>query len=294
MNPAINFFLVVGLWEFLRYSKRRRKEYEVSRLFIYPIKSCQGIEVEQAEIARTGFKYDRVFVLVDDQNNFISQRKYPEMALIRTCINSRKSTLEISHPDYKTIEVSLEDLSESSKNVETVFVWKQPCEAVEAGGEDIHAWFNIYLGTKGVRLMRMKQSFVRKTDPEYAPKGQTAFADGFPFLLASEESLNRLNETLPFSITMDRFRPNIVVKNCAPYEEDHWRQVVFKAGQIIVNVVKPCSRCTIPDVDPVIGVMDENHTVSKELMNIRAGEHLGFDNPKWKKKVYMLLFPRCQ
>jgi uncharacterized protein YcbX len=271
-SPLIPFLVTLGVWQLATYCRRNRKHYEVSKVIIYPIKSCKGIELQKAEISRTGFKYDRAFVIVDADNNFVTQRKYSRMALIETNIDFNRNMMELSAPGMNKITINLNYASDNNATrTETVTVWKIPCEAFQAGGEEASQWINEFLHTKGLRIMRMAKNFIRKTDPDFAPKGQTAFADGFPFLLASEASLTKLNQTLPAPITMERFRPNIIVKNCAAYDEDSWKQVLFSS--VTMNVVKPCSRCAIPDVDPDTGVMDPNHLVSRELQNIRSGKH---------------------
>ena len=57
---------------------------KVSALYIYPIKSLGGIPVGTATLTDRGFAYDRYWMLVDQDNNFLTAREYPEMALIRT------------------------------------------------------------------------------------------------------------------------------------------------------------------------------------------------------------------
>jgi uncharacterized protein YcbX len=75
--------------------------------------------------------------------------------------------------------------------------------------------------------------------------------DGVPFLLISEASLNDLNKRLPESVAMMRFRPNLVVKNTEPFEEDFWKFI--RIGDCELQVVKPCSRCVLTTVDPETG-----------------------------------------
>ena len=51
-------------------------------MYLYPIKSTYGIEVQSAEVGQYGFKYDREWMLIDESNNFISQRVYPKVRRI--------------------------------------------------------------------------------------------------------------------------------------------------------------------------------------------------------------------
>jgi uncharacterized protein YcbX len=92
----------------------------------------------------------------------------------------------------------------------------------------------------------------RAVDPDYAaPADQVGFADGFPFLLISQASLDDLNARLDQPVPMLRFRPNLVVSGCGPYAEDGWKRI--RIGDIEFRVAKPCSRCIIPTIDFATG-----------------------------------------
>ena len=78
-----------------------------------------------------------------------------------------------------------------------------------------------------------------------------SFSDGYPFLLISEASLVELNSRLETPVPMNRFRPNLVIANCAPFEEDTWKQI--RIGEIIFDCVRPCSRCVLTCVDQDTG-----------------------------------------
>jgi uncharacterized protein YcbX len=114
---------------------------------------------------------------------------------------------------------------------------------------------------------------VRAVDPVYARSGdQVGFADGFPLLLISEASLAAFNAQLsiasagaPTAIGSERFRPNIVVAGNAPYAEDEWRKL--RIGAIEFDVVKPCSRCVIPSIDPLSA--ERQPIISKTLARTR-------------------------
>jgi uncharacterized protein YcbX len=94
----------------------------------------------------------------------------------------------------------------------------------------------------------MSGDTVRPADPEYAPAGtRVSFADGFPFLLISEESLADLNRRLADPLPMNRFRPNLVVAGAEPYAEDGWDRI--EIGGVRLRMVKPCARCVVTTTD---------------------------------------------
>jgi len=115
--------------------------------------------------------------------------------------------------------------------------------------DEVAAWFSAFLH-RGVRVVRKAAGVVRAVDPTYATNttDQVGFADGYPFLLLSDESLADLNRRLAEPLPMDRFRPNIVIAGCViPYYEDTLGR--FAIGGIGFSAVKPCARCKITTVD---------------------------------------------
>jgi hypothetical protein len=85
---------------------------------------------------------------------------------------------------------------------------------------------------------------------------QVSLADGYPLLLASTASLDRLNAALVAggadAIPMNRFRANVVVHTVEPFAEDRWKRVRIGAAEFAV--VKGCSRCKMPTIDQATAV----------------------------------------
>ena len=137
-------------------------------------------------------------------------------------------------------------LDPSSTVATRVRVWNDRCPATWLG-ERAARWFSDFLGT-ACGLVHMAGDTVRPADPRYASSGtRVSFADAFPFLLISEESLNDLNRRLPEPLPMNRFRPNLVVAGAQPYEEDEWSRI--EIGGIGFRIVKPCARCIVTTTD---------------------------------------------
>ncbi|GIT07213.1 MAG: hypothetical protein CM1200mP30_08430 [Pseudomonadota bacterium] len=131
-----------------------------------------------------------------------------------------------------------------------VEIWGDRCEALTAD-KQAESWISDYLG-KRCNFVFMPEHSNRQVDSDYAiGRNQVAFSDGFPLLLISEASLLDLNSRVPEEITMKRFRPNLVVKNTDPYQEDNWEAI--RIGDCELQIVKPCSRCVLTTVDPENG-----------------------------------------
>ncbi len=222
----------------------------VSDLFIYPIKSVQAIGLEKAEVEQRGFTHDRRWMLIDENGLFLSQRKHPAMALIHcqlsdSSVNDNKIT--VSAPGCQPLFINTPNASAPQV---TGSVWGDDCLALDAG-EQASDWFSHYIGIK-CRLIYMPESTQRQVDRRFSQQGDiTGFADGFPFLLTTEASLNELNNRLDQSVSMLNFRPNIVIRGAEAYAEDQWRRI--RVGEVTFKVAKPCSRCVMTTVDPQTG-----------------------------------------
>ncbi len=232
----------------------------VSKLCFYPVKSLHGISVDEAELTVRGLKYDRNWMITDETGHFLTQRKIPKMASIHVHFSGEKLVFEDSAG--KTLEILL---SETGKKEIAVTVWGDPCKAFDEGSQ-ASAWLTSVLGKykgKMLKLVRFKQDFRREVDPEYlkGEKSHTAFSDGFPYLVTSESSLNRLNEKLIESgnvpVPMDRFRPNIVISDCEAFLENKFDELSHTDGNYSLGIRKPSKRCKITTVNQDSGEIAE-------------------------------------
>ena len=214
----------------------------VSALYRYPIKSCAGSPLEIAEIGARGIVHDREFMLVEPASGlFFTQRELPRMALVEPTTDDGVLRLRAPGMPDLTMPVIAEGQTRE------VVVWRDGCPAVDQG-EEVAAWLSRFLG-RPCRLVRMAEGHVRRVDPTYAVSeaDQVGFADGYPFLIISEESLADLNARLARPLPMNRFRPNIVVRGGAAYAEDGWRRI--RIGGVELSLVKACARCAITTTD---------------------------------------------
>lgn len=214
----------------------------VLALYRYPIKSCKGHALREAITDARGIVGDRRMMIVDSQGEFITQRDAPRLALIEPVIND-DSSMTLRAPNKSSVSFMP---SNEGRRVKAR-VWRDVCDAIDQGDE-VAAWLQDFLSMPA-RLVRMADDFVRRVDARYArrPSDQTSFADGYPFLLISQASLDDLNARLDSPIPMNRFRPNIVLSGCNAFAEDDWREI--RIGDITFNVVKPCARCAVTTID---------------------------------------------
>lgn len=218
---------------------------------IYPIKSIAGLRLNRANLDKKGFENDRRWMLVDQNGLFLSQRK--DTALTRVVLEMGsegqslvlKDRLEVVDP----IVLPLQAPSKSSGM--KVQVWDDFCTALRAG-QTYDDWFSAVIG-KACHLVYMPDNWHRQVDLRYAQSSdQVSFADGFPFLLASQDSLADLNQRMDDPIEMIRFRPNLIISGNGAWTEDQWKS--FSIGDQTFRSLKPCARCVLLTVNPETGM----------------------------------------
>jgi len=218
----------------------------ISGLFIYPVKSLAGISLQTSNIDNMGLKYDRRWMLVSPDGLFLTQRKIPKMALIKTALDANGTlTLSMKGMNDHTVPNTSNECDTMS-----VRIWKDNL-TVQKVSDKTDTWLSDALDFD-CHLVYISDDVGRQCDLDYAKKGDhTGFSDGFPLLLISETSLYDLNQRLESPVEMRRFRPNIVVSGCEAFAEDHWKK--FTISKIEMRGVKLCSRCILTTVDPETG-----------------------------------------
>lgn len=222
---------------------------KLSEIWVYPVKSLGGISLQQSQVTDRGLELDRRWLLVDDDNRFLSQREHPELALFKPEIEG--NNLKITH--RKLLESIVIPFQPAAKDLIKVTVWEDTIDAFEVSSE-VSNWFTRLLGFSA-RLVYMPDESERKVDPDYAISGEeiTSFADAYPFLIIGQSSLDDLNTRLEVKVSMNRFRPNFVFTNGEAFEEDSWRN--FRIGNLSFVGVKPCDRCVMTTVDQEKGIV---------------------------------------
>jgi len=214
----------------------------LSNLTYYPIKACRGFDILDSHVERMGLANDRRMMVVTPDGRFLTQREHPRLALVKPQLSNDSVTL--SAPNFESIHFGIQKSGASIP----VSIWSsKDVQAIDQGDEAAH-WFSDWLGAS-VRLVHFTDGYKRRLNPDYAVSAddQTGFADGYPILIIAEESLQDLNSRIGSSLPMNRFRPNIVVKNCAPFAEDSWKRI--RIGGLEMALVKPCPRCVVTTID---------------------------------------------
>ncbi len=245
----------------------------IERLFIYPVKSCGGIELREAELTETGLDLDRAWMVVDAQGECVTQRELPRMALIQPQL--KFSEVILRAPGMLALHLAVATVEEPVR----VKLWGEEVAAYDMGGVAAQ-WFTDFLG-QPLRLVRFDPEQQRLSDPQWTGGVEAAnqFNDGYPLLVTSTASLDLLNQKLAARghapVGMERFRPNIVISGVEAHDEDRMAglRIAVDGGSVDLRPVKPCARCPIPNVDPATAEVDG--IVTDTLQGYRSNAQLG-------------------
>ena len=249
----------------------------IAALFVYPVKSCAGVRVEQALLLDTGLEFDRAWMVVDGDGNFLTQRELPRMALIQPQLKTFEMVLRA--PGMLALHIALDQVEAPAR----VTIWSDDVAAFDMGPIAAQ-WFTDFLGV-AARLVRFDPDHrrVSNLDDTGGIEALNQFSDAYP-LVISQASLDQFNEKLTAqgfaAVGMERFRPNIVLGDApgeqplAPHDEDRLDllQIATAQGPVRLQPVKPCARCPIPNIDPATAL--SSHAVGDVLQGYRQDARL--------------------
>jgi uncharacterized protein len=248
----------------------------IARLFVYPVKSCAGVELKEAVLTETGLDLDGAWMVVDADGVFVSQREQARLALVKPQLKMEELILRA--PGMLALHVRIDAVEQPA----TVRVWDDTVPAFDMGNIAAQ-WFSDFLSLNqaGLPASNAKKYRMVRFDPDHkrlssmkwtqGAEALNQFSDGFPVLVISTASLDGLNSKLAAAghaaVGIERFRPNIVLAGLDAHDEDRLQTLhvaleaadmgtagkgveAGEAGEVILKPVKPCQRCPIPNIDP--------------------------------------------
>lgn len=232
----------------------------ITELNVYPIKSCAGISRDTVRLTAYGLEHDRNWMVIDARGRFVTQRTHASLAQVQPALKG--GTLEVRTPGMATLTLPVDAAELAGAPTIAATVWSDTVSALDAGDEAAR-WFSDFIG-EPLRLVRFAPGIERTASRTWTGDATALvrFADGYPLLVISEGSLADLNMRLTAkgvdSIPMNRFRPNLVLDGIEAYEEDYTDAFRIAAGsdEVELRIVKPCTRCPMPNIDQVRGAPD--------------------------------------
>lgn len=249
---------------------KKQKQIEISKLVIYPIKSCCGVDVDNWEISDTGLLYDREWCFINSNNKIMGQKLYPQLAGVKVKLDFLQGTMKI-FINGESISIKLTDVpNESINNKELTQCTCQENSIGAVYNDAINYWFSqqLEVDCKFVRIKNSSRLMKNEQLLSFANQGQ--------FLLITENSIKDINDRGDFTFNYRRYRPNIVIKYDSllePYEEDNWRNLNLlnnEESYITLNLkfFDRCTRCGMVNI-----IQDEENDYNNEN-NLKENEPL--------------------
>ena len=239
----------------------------ITGLFIYPVKSMQGIALRQTQLTHKGLVNDRQWMVVKSNGKFVTQRDIPQLTLIHTSLD--ENGVVLSMDGHRSISVPFDPFKGEPLITK---VWGDRCETLDQG-EYISSWLTRALDSKDpLRLVRMNPEFTRPPNHTalMGEENTTVFADAAPFLVANEASLEKLNSVLESTslqpVPMNRFRPNIVVRGLAAFAEHKIAELSTENYKL--KLCYPCTRCIVTTINQHTAEKDPHKQPFKTLQRI--------------------------
>lgn len=238
----------------------------ISQIFTSPVKSGKLLSRQSHVLTASGFVHDRHWVVVDNESGkMMTQRQSPFMAMIEASLNPLSGeTDSIYLPGAGRVMPSL-------FGVEKEFDIHGKTATGLVSDDNTNQKMSTFMN-KDVSLVAVDPINKREQDPVYAGARQDIhFQDGFAVLVVNQSSVDKFNERSGLKTTASTFRPNIVLDGLPAFAEDRIRRVQFHHTGVSLEFVKPCTRCSMPDVDQETGQLDQSRQVTKALQEFRRG-----------------------
>ncbi|WED24325.1 hybrid-cluster NAD(P)-dependent oxidoreductase [Vibrio sp. JC009] len=232
----------------------------LSQINVYPIKSVQGLSLSSSWVEKQGLSFDRRFMLAKGNGAMVTARTHPQ--LVRVSASLLTNAMVVSFPGKESLRINYSEFEQKEQNAT---VWKDSFTAYSTT-EEANNWFSEVLGEPVQLLYSGEQSNRHREKLGHS----VSFADGYPLLIVSRQSLEELNRRCPEEQSMSQFRPNLVVDGSEPFVEDRWKRI--KIGEVEFEIRKPCERCVLTTVDPETGKFCDSKEPLATLATFRANE----------------------
>ena len=215
------------------------EEYELEKIYLYPIKSCGAQRVHSWPIGSDGLLFDRMWVIVDEYEVAITQKKCPLMVRVLPEINLANGTITFSSniiADHEPLTVSLnsiqpmehddvnhgvddnlqdeENVSVKDSRIVRVCGRRRPAKfPLHEEAKRVNAWLSLVLNCP-CRLMAAV-TVKDKHDilpPLSSSSSLTSFKNDQPFLVVNQDSVNEVSEMVGRVVHSLVFRPNFVIR----------------------------------------------------------------------------------
>ncbi|KAI3367428.1 hypothetical protein L3Q82_026283 [Scortum barcoo] len=251
--------LGLGLgYKYLRKPEKVVRVGVVSQLLIHPLKSGKAVSVALAECQKLGLKFgelqDRHWMVVTEDGHMVTARQQPRLVLVSLTFEGGHVCLNGPNMDELRFPFKAD---KSDSTVTNCRVFGEDIQGRDYG-DKASRWLTRYLGDeKTFRLVhfepQMKPRRPAEKESLFPQYEQVVYSDIGPVMLLSEASVKDLSSKLETDVTVERFRPSIVISGCEAFDEDSWEEI--QIGSVRLQRVMSCGRCILTTVDPETGTI---------------------------------------
>jgi molybdenum cofactor sulfurtransferase len=257
------------------FINNRNSEGVLQQIVLYPIKSCGGFTVlDKWPITSTGLKYDRQWMLINTSGVCITQKNNKLMCLIRPKIDLETKMLILSYAKHKRICVPI-SAGTKCENLASLCQSKVCGDKIQGWdcGDEVADWLSEVLNCPGVRLLRQcsEDEYVSRISKQNELL-HLSLANKAQYLLINVASVEWLRKRIPgdefeetLETTIQRFRPNLVVKFDNAYVENYCEKFIFE--DVSFETGGLCTRCQMICIDQTTGKTSKEplQTLSKSF-----------------------------
>ncbi|MEH1779853.1 MAG: MOSC N-terminal beta barrel domain-containing protein [Nostoc sp.] len=199
----------------------------LAKILLYPVKSLDGVEVENARVLASGaLQYDREFAIIDERGRFVNGKRHPKIHLLRAQFELLNRTISLQIPGGDS---------------QQIFHLDEERQILEATLSDFFE-FSVTLGQNS--LMGFPDDTNSLGPTVISTATLTEVASWFAGL--SVDEMRR------------RMRANIEISGVPAFWEDQLFSeqgdlVSFRVGDVHFFGVNPCQRCIVPTRDSYLG-----------------------------------------
>ncbi|MEI7742657.1 MAG: MOSC domain-containing protein [Chloroflexota bacterium] len=242
----------------------------LARIHTTPLKGAALQHPEGVHLGPLGITWNRRFFLVDASGGLFSGGRHGPLVRLDAALDPEAGSLTIRFPDGASITAPVDRLGEEH----STDLWGRPVP-----GRFVEGPLGAAIGSFVGQPLRLVRADADGDGP-----------DVHRLSLVSEASVRELGSRSDRpDLDARRFRMNLELGGCEPFEEDGWTGRRVRVGGAVIRVLGQVPRCVVTTHDPATGVKDldtlKRIAEVRPLMPNRGGVPFGMyaevEEPGW-------------
>lgn len=209
----------------------------LARITIYPLKSFDGMNVDEATVLPSGaLLHDRRFALVDASGKFVNAKRIASVHQLSIKLDPIQRTVAVKHKDRPDGEKRAREPGDTG-------IWH-----IDQDRSELQSWLSDYFSADITILENPDGGF----PDDSVATGPTIVSE------LTWEEVSKWFVGMQVEEIRERFRANLEVAGVPPFWEDQLyrddsKSDAFRIGNAQFVGVNPCRRCVVPSRHPRTG-----------------------------------------